>query len=270
MDERGFDEKEGEDAEGLWRFPAAVLCAQSVCFVSAGRTANEIAFCENGGGKRQNGEFQLGFVRLCTIFGETFFKNAAVSAWPLFKAFTMLMYALIAFCPRWQIAARRRDRTKRMKAEGGTVSVKSKVVAALLAFFLGETGAHRYYLGYRKQGAIQTCGLVSLVVGWAIYIPAMMGESITGLLLSDVLLLYAAAIGIWVFVDFIRILTGGLTPEDGSAYSENRPVQVQMNRNAPATVDVVEAIEKLARLHGQGILTDEEFQQKKTELLSRM
>lgn len=208
---------------------------------------------------------------VCVQFSaERFFKNAAVSAWPLFKAFTMLMYALIAFCPRWQIAARHRDRTKRIKAEGGTVSVKSKVVAALLAFFLGETGAHRYYLGYRKQGAIQTCGLVSLVVGWAIYIPAMMDESIAGLLLSGVLLLYAAAIGIWVFVDFIRILTGGLTPEDGSAYSENRPVQVQMNRNAPAAVDVVEATEKLARLHGQGILTDEEFQQKKTELLSRM
>lgn len=81
----------------------------------------------------------------------------------------------------------------------------------------------RDYLGYRKQGAVRTCGLVSFIVGWAIYVSAMMDESIAGMLLSGVLLLYAAAIGIWVFVDFIRILTGGLIPEDGSAYSKTVP-----------------------------------------------
>lgn len=54
------------------------------------------------------------------------------------------------------------------------VGTKSKGVAGVLAFFLGAMGAHRYYLGYKKQGVIQTLGFVSLVVGWCLYIPAML------------------------------------------------------------------------------------------------
>lgn len=157
------------------------------------------------------------------------------------------------------------------ETSGGVVmDNKSKVVSALLAFFLGTTGAHRYYLGYKKQGIIQTCGFISLVIGYAMYIPAMMDGSTGMLLFSALFLLYGAGIGIWAFIDFIRILTGGLTPADGISYTENRPAQVQviqptLNVNANAA-----ALEKLAKLHEQGILTDEEFQQKKTELLAKM
>lgn len=35
-------------------------------------------------------------------------------------------------------------------------------------------------------------------------------------------------------------------------------------------MDIIEAVEKAGQLHEQGILTDEEFQQKKTELLAKM
>lgn len=154
---------------------------------------------------------------------------------------------------------------------GGVMANKSKVVSALLAFFLGTTGAHRYYLGYKKQGIVQTCGFVSIIIGYAILIPAMMDSSAGMLIFSALLLLYGAGISIWAFVDFIRILTGGLTPADGSAYTEeNRPTQVQIVQAAPSPSDNIDALEKLAKLHEQGILTDDEFRQKKAELLAKM
>lgn len=153
---------------------------------------------------------------------------------------------------------------------GGVMANKSKVVSALLAFFLGTTGAHRYYLGYKKQGIVQTCGFVSIIIGYAIFIPAMMDSSAGMLIFSALLLLYGAGISIWAFVDFIRILTGGLTPADGSAYTENQPAQVQVIQAAPSPSDNIDALEKLAKLHEQGILTDGEFRQKKTELLAKM
>jgi TM2 domain-containing membrane protein YozV len=40
------------------------------------------------------------------------------------------------------------------------LSEKSKLVASLLAFFLGGAGVHKFYLGYARQGAIML--LVSL------------------------------------------------------------------------------------------------------------
>lgn len=147
---------------------------------------------------------------------------------------------------------------------------KSKVVSALLAFFLGTTGAHRYYLGYKKQGIVQTCGFVSIIFGYAIFLPAVMDNSMGMLIFSALLLLYGTGIAIWAFVDFIRILTGGLTPANGSAYTENRPAQVQIIQAAPSPSDSISALEKLAKLHEQGILTDDEFQKKKSELLTKM
>lgn len=153
---------------------------------------------------------------------------------------------------------------------GGVMANKSKVVSALLAFFLGTTGAHRYYLGYKKQGIVQTCGFVSIIIGYAIFIPAMMDSSAGMLIFSALLLLYGAGISIWAFVDFIRILTSGLTPADGSAYTENHPAQVQVIQAAPSPSDNIDALEKLAKLHEQGILTDDEFRQKKAELLAKM
>ena len=144
---------------------------------------------------------------------------------------------------------------------------KSKVVAALLAFFLGTTGAHRYYLGYKKQGIIQTCGFVSLIIGWVIYVPAMISENVASLLFALIFLIYGGITSIWAFVDFIRILTGGLKPEDGSDYTENQPRQVQVIQTSPSAKDNIDALERLARLHEQGILTDEEFEQKKKDIL---
>ncbi len=160
------------------------------------------------------------------------------------------------------------------------IGPRSKLVATLLAFFLGTTGAHRYYLGYKKQGIIQSSGFVSLVIGFIIYASSLVsmvsrygrdsGSSTGTLVIAIIFLLYGAAIAIWAFVDFIRILTGGLLPANGVAYTDNPPARVQAAQSAPSANDGVETLEKLAKLHAQGILTDDEFAAKKKDILEKM
>ena len=64
---------------------------------------------------------------------------------------------------------------------------KSWLVALLLCFFLGGLGIHRFYLGYTGIGVIQ--------------------------------LLTGGGCGIWVLIDFIRIIIGDLKPNGGD-YSD--------------------------------------------------
>ena len=59
---------------------------------------------------------------------------------------------------------------------------KSKLVAVLLAFFLGSLGIHDFYLGYTKYGIIKIVLTLCTGVGG----------------------------GIWALIDFIRLLTGSL------------------------------------------------------------
>lgn len=61
---------------------------------------------------------------------------------------------------------------------------KSKTAAILLAFFLGGLGIDRFYLGYTGMGVLK--------------------------------LLTGGVFGILWLIDFIRIITGGLRPRDGS------------------------------------------------------
>jgi hypothetical protein len=61
---------------------------------------------------------------------------------------------------------------------GGGLDQNEMIIAALLCFFLGGLGIHRFYLGYTTIGVIQ--------------------------------LLTGGGCGIWVLIDFIRILVGDL------------------------------------------------------------
>lgn len=61
---------------------------------------------------------------------------------------------------------------------------KDQTLAAVLAFFLGAIGVHRFYLGYTWQGIVQ--------------------------------ILTLGGLGIWALIDFIRICIGDLEPKDGS------------------------------------------------------
>ena len=62
---------------------------------------------------------------LSYIFSHAFFhspREIARSCWPLFKMFTMLMYALIAFFPPQQMVALHPNRTKRITIQPSTAS----------------------------------------------------------------------------------------------------------------------------------------------------
>lgn len=75
-----------------------------------------------------------------------------------------------------------------------TLSDKSKVAAALLSFFLGMFGIHRFYLGRVGSGVAM---LVLSIIGWFTI----------GLLVGFVPLFI---VGIWDVVDFFRILFNNL------------------------------------------------------------
>ncbi len=70
-------------------------------------------------------------------------------------------------------------------ASNTTGEQKSKLVAVLLAFFLGSIGIHDFYLGYTKYGVIKIILTVCTGFGG----------------------------GIWALIDFIRLLTGSLNTD---------------------------------------------------------
>lgn len=68
------------------------------------------------------------------------------------------------------------------------VGDKSQIAAALICFFVGVLGVHRFYLGYTTEGIIQ--------------------------------LLTGGVCGIWTLIDLIRIIIGDLQPKNGKYYDE--------------------------------------------------
>lgn len=65
----------------------------------------------------------------------------------------------------------------------------------------------------------------------------------------------------------IQILPESRKPVDAKEVFNNKTGEVKVNNNSN---DVIELIKKLADLHSAGILTDEEFSEKKSELLSKI
>ena len=114
--------------------------------------------------------------------------------------------------------------------------MKSKMVAILLSVLLGGLGIDRIYLGYTGMGVLK--------------------------------LLTGGCFGILYIYDIIMICTGKLKPADGSDYEDD--IGGSATARSVCVENQVAALEKLAKLHQQGILTDEEFNQKKAELLAKM
>ena len=93
------------------------------------------------------------------------------------------------------------------------------------------------------------------------------------------MLITFGGLGIWWLIDLIMIAIGSFTDIEGRAItyqSANTANTAQSTRvpekvvEAPPAKDLPAEIEKLADLKDKGIITDEEFQQKKQELLERI
>lgn len=79
------------------------------------------------------------------------------------------------------------------------VSSKSRLATALLAFFLGSFGAHRFYIG--KTGSAVAM-LALTILGW-ITVWFVVGIA------------FFVAVGIWALVDFIIALAGSMKDGQG-------------------------------------------------------
>ncbi|SHE25768.1 TM2 domain-containing protein [Actinomyces glycerinitolerans] len=107
--------------------------------------------------------------------------------------------------------------------QGGYVEPKSKVAAAVLAFFLGTLGIHNFYRGQTRNGIIHLClvgaAIVLFIIGGVVlgtnvdaYGNVSDGAASTAGMLMLLGWLVAAGNGIWAFVEFIMILVSN----DGS------------------------------------------------------
>ncbi len=147
--------------------------------------------------------------------------------------------------------------------------MKEKSVAAILCFFLGCFGAHKFYL--RKTGAGVTYLLITIFLGW-------LG---IGLIITCVLSL----------IDFVMLLCkdqNSFDKEYNSAYLNEKPQQQQTNErtqqsmysqpvasqqelNAPLQQSGKTKAEQILELKGlldKGVLSQEEFDAEKQKILN--
>ena len=121
---------------------------------------------------------------------------------------------------------------------------KNRITAALLALVLGGIGVHRFYLGKIASGVLY------LLFCWLFFIPAIIA-----------------------FIEFIVLICMSDEEFDRryNAYAITPPTIV-VNPTTEVTVKsdnttYVEEVKKLYDLKVKGMITDEEFEQKKKMLL---
>ena len=116
--------------------------------------------------------------------------------------------------------------------------MKSKTTALILSVLVGGFGVDRFYLGYMGMGVLK--------------------------------LLTGGCLGILWIIDIISIATGRLTPADGTAYAEDTSAPAHPAAQAQTTANSYDNLEKLAELHNQGVLSDDEYTKMKADLLNKI
>ena len=100
----------------------------------------------------------------------------------------------------------------RAKLLARDVSPKSRLATALLAFFLGVLGAHRFYIGRIITGIVM---LLLCIGGWAIIWLAVTGDM---MLVSNIFFTavgFVVTVWTWAFVDFVVAVAGDMTDKEG-------------------------------------------------------
>jgi TM2 domain-containing membrane protein YozV len=114
--------------------------------------------------------------------------------------------------------------------------MKNKIVAFLLAWFLGGIGVHKFYLGQTGWG------IIYLLFCWT-FIPSIAAfvEGIIYLTMSD--------------AKFDQLYNGG---------------QAQVLDNHATARDQALALQELKKLYEDGVITEGEYEQKRKKLLDRI
>ena len=102
----------------------------------------------------------------------------------------------------------------------------------IFSILLGAFGVDRFYLGYIGKGILK--------------------------------LLTFGCFGVLFIMDMVHIANGTLKPADGSAYIEDSAGA------SSAAQSAYEQLEKLNKLHEQGVLSDGEFTSMKADLIRKM
>ena len=114
---------------------------------------------------------------------------------------------------------------------------KDKTTALILSILGGGLGLDRFYLGYIGMGVLK--------------------------------LLTAGCFGILYIIDIIHIATGTLKPMNGE-YIDAVPTNASIQNGVNATADLAETLKKMAALHDDGILSDDEFAKMKADVLAKV
>lgn len=143
--------------------------------------------------------------------------------------------------------------------------MKSRIVAAILAFVFSFIGAHNFYLG--KTGK----GILCVLFCWT-YIPTLLSlfDAIRFLIMSD------AVFNQQYNSTAVQSHQNQSAPPLQTTQAQNvtinlgpelQKIQQQTHASSPEEKCYIEQIEALSELHKKGILTDEEFSRKKQNLL---
>jgi len=144
-------------------------------------------------------------------------------------------------------------------------SDKDFVTTLLICIFLGGIGGHRFFVG--KQETAMGMLVMPIAAGFFIVVLDIFG------------MILFAAWGLWYLFDVFQIVTSSFEDSEGrvivyqAAGATNTTPGTHVPEKvveAPPAKDIPAEIEKLADLKDKGIITDEEFQQKKQELLDRI
>ncbi len=111
--------------------------------------------------------------------------------------------------------------------------MKDKTLALILSILLGGLGVDRFYLGYTGMGVLK--------------------------------LLTGGCFGVLWIIDIINIATGKLLPADGTAYGEDSV----FGTSQPATPPIDE-LKKIKVLYDDGVLSEDEYNTMKTNIMKKM
>lgn len=114
--------------------------------------------------------------------------------------------------------------------------MKNKTTALILSILVGGLGVDRFYLGYTGMGILK--------------------------------LLTGGCFGVLWLIDLINIATGKLGPADGSPYDDDT-ASAPSAPSAQAS-NAADELKKFKELLDQGVITEEEFQTKKAQLLKML